>query len=518
LRFCNLVALAQAARLRPSPGMGMDAGAPGPSIPEALFGVRYEESAAGALLGHDAFRAARPTRSTAAILEAARFRLARTMPGLSAHRTITAVQACAAIAIAAGLIWAALGDGAQVWAALHAMVWSGFAVVIAIRVFAAAMSLSPPRATGARWSGPLPVYTILCPLYMEGDVAAELVASLKRLDYPPDRLEVKLILEEDDQETIASLARMRLEPPFQILIVPNAPPRTKPKALNFALAHARGEFVVVYDAEDAPDPGQLKAALDAFAADPCLACVQAPLRIDNARARWISSQFAAEYAIQFEAMLPLLARLRLPLPLGGTSNHFRTDVLRGLGAWDPFNVTEDADLGYRLAREGWDAGMIAPPTWEEAPVSLGAWLKQRTRWIKGHMQTWLVLMRAPFRTARQMGIMPFLSIQFVLLAGIVAAFAHGPLAIALVAALVSPEHLLSPADLGLAVAGYCTAIYGALAAAAAARDANLAAAALTMPLYWPLMTIAAGRALIELITRPHHWAKTEHGVSYRLRR
>jgi cellulose synthase/poly-beta-1,6-N-acetylglucosamine synthase-like glycosyltransferase len=159
--------------------------------------------------------------------------------------------------------------------------------------------------------------------------------------------------------------------------------------------------------------------------------------------------------------------------------------------------------------------MIGPPTWEEAPVSLGAWLKQRTRWIKGHMQTWLVLMRSPFGAARQMGLWPFLSVQFVLLAGIIAAFAHGPLAIMLLSALISPDNLLSHADLALAIAGYCTAVYGALAAAAAARDANLAAAALTMPLYWPLATIAAIGALYELITRPHHWAKTAHGVSPR---
>jgi cellulose synthase/poly-beta-1,6-N-acetylglucosamine synthase-like glycosyltransferase len=465
--------------------------------------------------------ARRPRRkpiSAAAALDAARFRLARNSPALSAHRTFTMVQVWAAVGLLGALVWAALRDGAQLWAALHAIAWSGFAVVIGLRLFAAAASLAPRRALGAEWSAPLPLYTILCPLYREAEVAADLVASLKRLDYPADRLDVKLILEEDDVETISLLAAMRLEPPFQLLIVPSAPPHTKPKALNYALAHARGEFLVVYDAEDAPDPQQLRAALDAFAADPTLACVQAPLRIDNARARWISGQFAAEYAIQFDAVLPLLARMRLPLPLGGTSNHFRADVLRELGAWDPFNVTEDADLGYRLAREGWGAGMIAPPTWEEAPVSLGAWLKQRTRWIKGHMQTWLVLMRAPFRTMRQMGITPFLSVQFVLLAGIVAAFAHGPLAVLLLTALLSPDNLLSHADLGLAVAGYCTAIYGALAAAAAARDAHLAGAALTMPFYWPLMTIAAVRALCELITRPHHWAKTEHGVSYRLAR
>jgi cellulose synthase/poly-beta-1,6-N-acetylglucosamine synthase-like glycosyltransferase len=280
-----------------------------------------------------------PRINAAAALEAARFRLARTRPSLSARRTITAAQVFVAAALLAALVVAMLRGGGQFGAALHAAALGGFAFVIGIRLIAAAASLSPRRAPHAGWRGPLPVYTILCPLYREAEVASDLVAALARLDYPAERLDVKLILEEDDTETIAVLAAMRLKPPFHVVIVPSAPPHTKPKALNYALAHARGEFLVVYDAEDAPDPDQLKAALDAFADDPSLACVQAPLRIDNARARWISGQFAAEYAIQFDAILPLLARLKLPLPLGGTSNHFRTAVLRDLGAWDPFNVT-----------------------------------------------------------------------------------------------------------------------------------------------------------------------------------
>ena len=495
-------------------------------IPANLFGIRFEDRTPHSLFGRairtDAepppARPRKPRVSAAKALEAARYDLAERDPDLSALRTITWAQILAGLLVVGALVWAVLRDAAQVWSIVHLVGLCMFAFVIMIRLFAAAVSLAPPRVLPAQWTKPAPIYTILCPLFREARVAEDLVAALDRLDYPKDRLDIKLVLEEDDLETITAIARMGLRPPFSLCIVPSAPPQTKPKALNYALAHAQGEFVVVYDAEDAPDPAQLWAALDAFAADPDLACVQAPLRIDNARARWISGQFAAEYAVQFDAILPLLTRLRLPVPLGGTSNHFRTEVLRRLGAWDPFNVTEDADLGYRLAREGWRTGMIAPPTWEEAPVSLGAWLKQRTRWIKGHMQTWLVLMRTPFRTAGEMGLIPFLSIQFVLLAGVLAAFAHGPLAAALLAALLSPANLLSPADLALAIAGYCTAIYGALAAAAATRDIGLARSALTMPLYWPLSTIAAFRALIELITRPHHWAKTEHGVSWRLAR
>ncbi len=237
--------------------------------------------------------------------------------------------------------------------------------------------------------------------------------------------------------------------------------------------------------------------------------------IDNAPASWISRQFAAEYAIQFRQMLPLLAQVGLPLPLGGSSNHFRTELLRGAGGWDPFNVTEDADLGYRLARERLRAGVIAPPTYEEAPISLGAWRAQRARWIKGHLQTWLVLMRNPLRTAREMGWRAFVAMQLVLGGGLAAAFAHGPLALVVLIAAISPYHLLAPADFTLALTGHCVAVFAALTAAALSGDMSHVRAVPTMPFYWPLATIAAVCALFDLVIRPHHWAKTTHGVSPR---
>ncbi len=309
------------------------------------------------------------------------------------------------------------------------------------------------------------------------------------------------------------------ELPFEIVLVPAAKPRTKPKALNAGLARARGDYVVIYDAEDRPHPLQLRAALAAFEdGDDKLACVQAPLEIDNADASWIARQFAAEYAILFGEVLPLLARAGAPLPLGGSSNHFRVAALRACGGWDPFNVTEDADLGYRLAREGYRSDVIGPPTWEEAPVTFGAWLKQRERWVKGHMQTWLVLMRNPFRTASEMGIPAFLAMQLVLGGGVAAALVHGPLAFVVLTAALSPYDLLSAFDFVLALSGYCVGVFSALSAAAISGSLSHLRAALTMPFYWPLATLAGVRALLGLIFRPHHWAKTSHGLSRRNRR
>jgi cellulose synthase/poly-beta-1,6-N-acetylglucosamine synthase-like glycosyltransferase len=335
-------------------------------------------------------------------------------------------------------------------------------------------------------------------------------------DYPKHALDVKLIVEEDDEETRAAAMAAADTYRLEVVVVPPCSPRTKPKALNVGLALARGQYVAVYDAEDRPHSLQLRAALGAFEdGGERLACVQATLAIDNANASWIARQFAAEYAIQFHEMLPLLARLRLPMPLGGSSNHFRVEALRACGGWDPHNVTEDADVGYRLARDGYHCGMISPPTWEEAPVSFGAWLNQRTRWIKGHLQTWLVLMRNPVRTAREMGLRAFASMQLILAGGLLAALAHGPLAFIVLTAALSPYDILQPADFVLALSGYCVGVFTALTAAALSGSLSHVRAALTMPFYWPLLTLAAIRALIELTFRPHHWSKTAHGVSPR---
>lgn len=203
------------------------------------------------------------------------------------------------------------------------------------------------------------------------------------------------------------------------------------------------------------------------------------------------------------------------------TSHSRPNRARALRrvriSWHMYNVTEDADLGYRLTRDGYRIDVIGPPTMEEAPITFPAWLNQRTRWIKGHLQTWLVLMRDPFRTAREMGLPAFAAMQLVFATGLVAAFAHGPLAFILLTALLSPYDLLSTADFALAIAGYCVAIFAALTACALSGSLSHARAALTMPFYWPLASIAAYRALFELIFRPHHWAKTAHGVSARQR-
>ena len=234
----------------------------------------------------------------------------------------------------------------------------------------------------------LPVYTILVPLLHEAHLVPDLVAALGRLDWPRERLDIKLIVEADDPDDRRRGARPGGRTrPSRSSSCRQGQPRTKPKALSFALPFARGDFVTVYDAEDQPHPQQLREAYATFARSPHeIACLQATLAVDNGDASLLARLFAIEYSALFDGLLPTLAALDMPLPLGGTSNHFRREALVEVGGWDPFNVTEDADLGLRLARFGYRSGTIDLPTFEEAPATLGPWMRQRTRWFKGWMR------------------------------------------------------------------------------------------------------------------------------------
>jgi cellulose synthase/poly-beta-1,6-N-acetylglucosamine synthase-like glycosyltransferase len=259
-----------------------------------------------------------------------------------------------------------------------------FIAWIALRLLGLLAATRPPPPLPRRPDACLPAYTVIVALYREVAAVEQLIASLDALDWPPEKLDIKLVLEADDGATRAALKAMRLGLPYELVIAPDIGPRTKPKALNIALPFARGVFVTVFDAEDRPESDQLRRAFEAFLShDERLACVQAQLTIDNTKDNWLTRMFTAEYAGLFDVLLPGLASHRLPLPLGGSSNHFRTAVLREAGGWDPYNVTEDADLGMRLARLGYVSSVIASTTYEEAPAQFSAWLKQRRRWFQG---------------------------------------------------------------------------------------------------------------------------------------
>ena len=262
-----------------------------------------------------------------------------------------------------------------------------FLAWFALRLIGAFIGRPAPDPSTGLPDDTLPVYTVISALYRESSSVDGLLSAIERLDYPPEKLDVIIAVEADDHETRAALAARRTRMPIAVIPVPAAGPRTKPKALNVALPFARGTFTVVYDAEDRPEPNQLRCALQAFlAADDDLACVQARLSIDNTADSWLARYYTAEYASHFDVFLPGLTALGLPLPLGGSSNHFRTATLREVRGWDPYNVTEDADLGMRLERFGYRSDMIDSTTYEEAPAYIGPWLRQRTRWFKGWMR------------------------------------------------------------------------------------------------------------------------------------
>ncbi len=387
-----------------------------------------------------------------------------------------------------------------------------FATVILLRIAAAIYALLRSKPIDHQTTTPadLPVVTVLIPLFREANVVAALLDAISKLNYPANLLDVKLLLEADDPETVAAVNAHSLPPHFEVLILPPCLPRTKPKALNFGLTRARGAIVCVFDAEDRPAPDQIRHAVEAFAqADEYLAVVQAPLLTHNGRASWIAGQFELEYTANFLVWLPFIERMGWPIPLGGTSNYFRRDWLEQVGAWDPWNVTEDADLGFRLARHGGRAEMIYPPTMEEGVQRIEHWMTQRTRWMKGHLQTWLVLMRDPIEVVRQLGLARFIGLQLTFGASLVTALAHLPLVAFVAIGLVHPDIELEGWHATLFGVGYGSVVGAILAT----REVRLDFWRLiTLPVYWPLMSIAMYRALLEMKTRPHAWAKTPHGV------
>ncbi len=455
--------------------------------------------------------------------------LASRHPGMSARTRPALWQRiavlCATLALAAALALAPIGAMRAIMLALAVL----FVPVIALRLVAACFLLvsdnddaraAPPRVPDHE----LPIYTLLVPLYREAHMLPPLIAALTRLDYPAAKLDIKLILEAADGATVAAARALRLPGNVEIVVVPELHPRTKPKALNYSLPLARGEYVVIYDAEDRPEPGQLRQALNAFrAGPPNLAAVQARLNLYNASDSWLTRQFTIEYCALFDGLLPALDRLKLPIPLGGTSNHFRASALVWLMGWDPFNVTEDADLGMRLARNGYRCQVLRSTTYEEAPVGLMAWIRQRTRWLKGYVQTWLVHMRAPGALWRELGAGGFLAFQVMVGGTILSALVHPWFYVLACFELAHGALLARPASVfgwpfwliawfDLAVGYLATMGLGLLAVRRRGYRALLKQIPL-MPVYWLLVAVAAYRALWQFMTARFEWEKTEHGVA-----
>ncbi|MBD2748530.1 glycosyltransferase [Microvirga sp. BT688] len=400
-----------------------------------------------------------------------------------------------------------------------------FLAIIVLRIAASILGnpveplVQPPRDEDSD----LPVYTVIAALYREKRVVARLLDALERIDYPTSKLDIKLVLEADDRETPGALRSSDVPGNVEILIAPPGEPRTKPRALNVALPLARGRYTVIYDAEDVPDPGQLRLAVSRFAeAPPRVACLQARLTIDNTDDTWLTRLFTIEYAALFDVFNPGLAEIGSPIALGGTSNHFRTSLLRKVHGWDAWNVTEDADLGIRLARLGYEVRDLPSSTLEEAPGTLRLWMRQRTRWMKGYVQTAASHTRKPWIMLRQLGLWRFSGALALTWGAVLSALVY-PLFTGLYVAswLAGPEQALGlrlatafkAYALTLFVSGLASVLIPACVALHRRKLWRLLPWILLLPLYYGLVSVAAWRGLWELAIAPFRWNKTSHGLA-----
>ncbi len=368
----------------------------------------------------------------------------------------------------------------------------------------------------------LPRYTILVPAYNEPEVVADLIGAMDALEYPRDKLQVLLLLEADDQVTIDAAEACGESEIITILLVPPADPRTKPKACNYGLHFATGDIVTIFDAEDLPEPLQLRRVVAAFRDLPDdVACIQAKLVYHNGHQNLLTAWFTAEYGLWFGYLLPGMMVSTSPIPLGGTSNHLRRDVLVDIGAWDPFNVTEDADLGLRIAAHGMRTAVIDSYTLEEANSDPINWVRQRSRWYKGYLQTWLVHIRRPVQLYRTLGPRAFLRFTLVLAGTPIIAVLN--LLFWFITALwflgqpaivgsVFPPLIYFPALVAMIIGNF-TVMYMNMIALREDDRADLLHAALTVPLFWVMMSVAAAKGCYQMIRQPSFWEKTFHGLA-----
>lgn len=437
--------------------------------------------------------------------------LAMLIPSLSFSITLAPFDALAAIALA-------------VWPVFLAMVWLRCMAVLPARRMAQHRRAEAPRLT----DDGLPVYSVIVPLYREASVLPQLLAALDALDYPRAKLDIMIVTECDDEETQQALTETRLPAHIKVMVMPPGQPKTKPRALNAALFEATGSLVTIYDAEDIPDPQQLRDAANAFAIESAkLGCLQARLVVDNGNDGWLARCFALEYAGLFDALNPGLLARGWPILLGGTSNHFRMSAVRAVGGWDAWNVTEDADLGIQLVRAGYQIADLDSATFEEAPGRPGLWFRQRTRWMKGFMQTIATHTDRPFALIREAGSGATIVLIILSLGTIVSALGYPFFLAAMLMwamGLISPDltSIEAQALSGLSVAIFCLGIVAMLLppalGAVRRRSFDLLAALPLLPIYYGMVSLAAWRALFDCIFAPFHWNKTQHGLARTSRR
>jgi glycosyltransferase XagB len=459
------------------------------------------------------------------VVDRATQQLWREQPGASARSVLDHRQSVIGSSALAGLIvvlvvWPKVGVSALTLA-LATSFLVGVAFKFALSLLGARVSPADTvsrEEVAALSENDLPIYTVLVPCYRETGVVASLVSNLGRLDYPADKLEILLLLEADDTDTLESAIASNPNHTITFVIIPDGPPKTKPKACNVGLMLARGEHLVVFDAGDRPDPDQLKRAIIAFRKAPVgTVCLQAGVDYVNAEENLLTRLFTLEHSFWFDHLRPAPGQRNHPIALGGTSTHFVTDALRHLGGWDPFNVTEDADLGLRVAARGLQTGMIDSKTTRPANRRYRGWLRHRSRWVKGHMQTALVHSRRPMQLTRAAGVGPALGFGLLIGGTALSFLAVIPLYVLAILTFTVPTDVLDRvlpswvtwAGLTSLLVSNALMVIVLMLGAFRRRRYALIPLGLIYPLYWIMHSVAAYRAMAQLIRRPHHWDKTQ---------
>ena len=438
--------------------------------------------------------------------------------GRTPHRRITLLSIGLLALMAAVVLWPKVIVSALVLWAIFAMALSALHKISAVFAF---LAFPDPPSEPPSELAQMPRILVLVPLFREPEIAQVLVRRISRLTYPKHLLDVVLVLEETDTITRDALENASFPPWMRKIIVPDGQPRTKPRAMNYALDFCQGDIIGIWDAEDAPEPHQLDLVAEKFrTAPPDLVCLQGALDFYNPKQNWLARCFTIEYASWFRTVLPGLCRLGFAIPLGGTTLFFRRDVLEQLGGWDAHNVTEDADLGFRLARHGYRTGMIATATGEEANCKAWPWVKQRSRWLKGYMVTYLAAMRSPVRLWRELGAWKFFGFQTHFITAL-SQFLLAPLLWSfwlIFFGLAHPLDGLVPREwiltMGMFFLGFeCITVAIGAISVARPEHRHLLAWVPTLHLYFHLATLAGYKALWELLVAPFYWDKTTHGLS-----
>jgi glycosyltransferase XagB len=368
----------------------------------------------------------------------------------------------------------------------------------------------------------MPRVSVLVPLLKEREIAGQLIARLSQLTYPKSLLDVVLVLEQDDHLTRETIARTTLPDWMSVIEVPAAGGlTTKPRALNYALDFCKGSIIGVWDAEDWPEADQIEKVVSRFQGAPDnVVCLQGILDYYNSRSSWLARCFTIEYAMWWRIVMPGIARLGLVVPLGGTTLFFKRDALEELGGWDAHNVTEDADLGVRLARHGYRTELLPTVTREEATSRAWPWVRQRSRWLKGFLVTYFVHMRSPRRLLKDLGFWRFMGLQTIFLAAF-SQFATAPVLwtfwLTLLGVAHPVAHTLGQPFLwsltGFFLATEALSLLLAVVAVSGRDHRHLVPFIPTMMVYFGLGSLAAYKALWELVRLPFYWDKTQHGVT-----